>query len=141
MEEAVKKVGSIQGAKDDTSLLQVKPPTSPPPTDGTPTPNRVYRWRWVVLAIFVFNNLVTNYIWIMSAIVADLMVCYYGITDTLLNFSTTSYMMVYTIFMLPATWFMDRYGLRLPTVLGSAVMALGASIRVIGTGMYCIFIA
>ena len=129
--------GNIQRnreSKVDSPLLRAK--VSPNPSDSPSNSQgiTVYKWRWVVLAAFFLNNAVTNYIWIMSAIVADLMVCYYGITDTLLNFTTTSYMMVYAVFMLPATWFMDRYGLRLPVVLASAMMALGAAIRVIGTG-------
>jgi fucose permease len=87
-----------------------------------------------MLAIFSLNSAVTNYMWIMSAIIADLMVCYYGITETQLNFTTTSYMIVYLVLGLPSAWFMDKYGLRLPMVLTSATIALGASVRVIGTG-------
>ena len=125
-------------------LLQAKviqepedPTVSPSHSSSSSFPHqgiRIYKQRWVVLGIFSLNTTVTMYIWIMSAIVADLMVCYYRITDTLLNFTSTSYMMVSVVFMLPATWFMDRYGLRLPVVLASAMVALGASIRVIGTG-------
>ena len=123
-----------QESKVDSPLLRVK--VSPNPSDSPSNSQgiTVYKWRWVVLAAFFLNNAVTNYIWIMSAIIADLIVCYYGITDTLLNFTTTSYMIVYIVFILPVTWFMDRYGLRLPVVLASAMMALGAAIRVIGTG-------
>lgn len=133
-------VSTIQGslAEDTSPLLQasdVEALTTPPPLASNSS-IRTYPWRWVVLAIFLLNNAVTNYIWIMSAIVADLMVCYYGITETMLNFTTTSYMMVYCVFVFPSAWFMNRYGLRLPVVLASAVAALGAGIRVLGTGKY-----
>jgi hypothetical protein len=127
---------------DSNPLLQARVPdlTSVPTSSPLPTPHgkegiRTYRWRWVVLGIFSLNNVITVYLWFMSAIVADLMICYYGITDTLLNFTTTSYMMVSVAFLLPATWFMDKCGLRLPAVFAMFMVALGASIRVIGTGI------
>ena len=135
-------VGNIQadGRLTESSRLLSKASgvvSSPPPLLlGHQEDIKVYRWRWVVLAILFLNCTVSNFIWIMSATIADLMVCYYGITDTLLNFTTTSYMMVYTVLALPAAWFMDKYGLRLPMVLTSATISLGATIRVIGTGTH-----
>ena len=95
---------------------------------------RTYLWRWVVLGVFSLNNAVTNYVWIMSAIIADVMVCYYGVSTTLVNLLSTSYMMVYVVLMFPTAWLMDKYGLRLPAVVASAMMALGAALRVMGTG-------
>ena len=131
---------TIQGtrATDKTPLLHptatsptsISPPSSPQPEP----PIKTYLWRWVVLGLFSLNNAVTNYIWIMSAAIADVMTCYYHITDTTLNFLTTSYMMMYCVLVFPAAWAMGKYGLRTPAVVASAAMALGAALRVIGTG-------
>lgn len=132
---AVRVDGSIQDTSDNAPLLhhhKKNGVTLPSPAVAAAA-IKTYRWRWVVLGIFTLNQAVCNYIWIMSASVADLMVCYYGVSETLVNFTTTSYMMMYLVLMWPATWLMDKYGLRLPAVLASASSALGASLRVIGT--------
>ncbi len=112
------------------------PPSSSPPCtpSGKLPPIKTYLRRWVVLGLFSLNNAVTNYIWIMSAAVADVMTCYYGVSETMLNYLTTSYMMMYCLLVFPAAWLMGKHGLRMPAVLASAAMALGASLRVLGTG-------
>ena len=106
-------------------------------TDGksTPLPEiKVYKWRWVVLGLFSLNNMTLNYVWIMAAPVANLITCYYRTSDTMVNLLSTSYMMMYTLMALPVSWAMDRYGLRVCAVLASAACALGASIKVFGSG-------
>ena len=123
-------------AKSQDGHSSPLPLPSPPPDEKSSPPIKTYRWRWVVLALFTLNNAVTNYIWIMSASIADLMTCYYDISETTLNYLTTSYMMVYCFLVFPAAWMMEKYGLKLPTVISSAAIALGAALRVVGTGLF-----
>ena len=106
-------------------------------TEGksTPLPEiKVYKWRWVVLGLFSLNNVSLNYVWIMAAPVANLITCYYRTSDTMVNLLSTSYMITYTLMALPVSWAMDRYGLKVCAVLASAASALGASIKVFGSG-------
>ena len=124
--------------RETAPLLHPAVSTSPTGSDAGGGEDKMekittYWWRWVVLFIFSLNNAVTNYIWIMSAVIADLMSCYYGISDTMVNYLTTSYMMLYVVLVWPVAWVMDRYGLRLPVVVGSAAMAVGAALRVAGS--------
>ena len=106
-------------------------------TDGksNPLPEiKVYKWRWVVLGLFFLNNMSMNYVWIMAAPVANLITCYYRTSDIMVNLLSTSYMIMYTLMVLPVSWAMDRYGLRVCAVLASAACALGTSIKVFGSG-------
>ena len=95
---------------------------------------RTYLWRWVVLAIFFLNLGINNSVWITIAPVADVMRCYYGISNTWVNTTTTVYMATYVLFFLPCAWILDRYGLRVTVILASLVNALGTAVRVAGTG-------
>ena len=95
---------------------------------------RTYRWRWVVLAIFFLNLAINNTVWITIAPVADVMRCYYGISNTWVNTTTTVGMATYVLFFLPCAWILDRYGLRVTMMLASIVNALGTAVRVAGTG-------
>ena len=95
---------------------------------------RTYWWRWVVLAIFFLNLGMNNMVWITIAPVADVMRCYYGISNTWVNTTTTVCMAAYVIFFLPCAWFLDRYGLRATMILASVTNALGTAVRVAGTG-------
>ena len=97
---------------------------------------RTYWWRWVVLAIFFLNLGIDNTVWITFAPVADVMRCYYGISNTWVNTTTTVGMAAYVIFFLPCAWFLDRYGLRATMILASVTNALGTAVRVAGTGNY-----
>jgi len=105
--------------------------------DGQRSPSpeiKSYRWRWVVVILFTMNNLSLNYVWIMAAPVANVITCYYDVSDTMVNLLSTSYMIVYTVMALPVSWAMDRYGLRVCAVLASGASALGASIKLFGSG-------
>ena len=95
---------------------------------------RTYLWRWVVLAIFFLNLGINNSVWITIAPVADVMRCYYGISNTWVNTTTTVYMATYVLFFLPCAWILDRYGLRMTMILASFANALGTAVRVAGTG-------
>ena len=95
---------------------------------------RTYWWRWVELAIFSLNLGMNNAAWITFAPVADVMRCYYGISNTWVNTTTTISMATYIVFFLPCAWFLDRYGLRATMILASVTNALGTAVRVAGTG-------
>ena len=117
-----------------TTRLLNQSSSSPEPQLPSNTAIKVYPWRWVVLAIFTLNNAVTNYLWIMSSVVADVMLCYYSISETMLNLLSTSYMMVYIVMVIPAVWLINNHGLKTPTVIASGMMTLGAALRVAGSG-------
>lgn len=126
--EEAKSFLSDSSSPEPDATLRLKPPA----VQGRDK-IKTYKWRWVVLALFSLNNAVANYIWIMSAIVANVMECYYGVSATMVNLLTTSYMMIYVVLIWPVAWAMDRYGLQKLSVVASATIALGAALRIAGT--------
>lgn len=95
---------------------------------------RTYWWRWNILTVFTLTLAANNVVWITAAPVADVMRCYYGISNTWVNAMTANYMATYVLFFFPAAWFLDRYGLRPTMIVATLVNAFGTSLRVIGAG-------
>ena len=95
---------------------------------------RTYWWRWNTLIVFTLTLAANNVVWITAAPVADVMRCYYGISNTWVNAMTANYMATYVLFFFPVAWFLDRYGLRPTMIVGTLMNALGTSLRVIGAG-------
>ena len=92
--------------------------------------------RWNVLIVFTLTLAHNNVVWITGAPVADVMRCYYGISNTWVNALTANYMATYVLFFFAAAWFLDRYGLRPTMIVAGLVNAFGTSLRVIGAGEY-----
>lgn len=99
---------------------------------------RAYWWRWNILIVFTLTLAENNVVWITAAPVADVMRCYYGISNTWVNAMTANYMATYVLFFFPAVWFLDRYGLRPTMIVATLVNALGTSLRVIGAGEFIV---
>ena len=96
---------------------------------------RTYWWRWNILIVFTLTLAANNVVWITAAPVADVMRCYYGISNTWVNAMSANYMATYVLFFFPAAWFLDRYGLRPTMIVAGLMNAFGTSLRVIGAGM------
>ena len=90
--------------------------------------------RWNILIVFTLTLAHNNVVWITGAPVADVMRCYYGISNTWVNALTANYMATYVLFFFAAAWFLDRYGLRPTMIVAGLVNAFGTSLRVIGAG-------
>lgn len=111
---------------------------------ATPTPSgvdkpsateiRTYWWRWWVLSVYMLNLILNNLLWITFAPIADVMRCYYGITDDVVNTLSLVSAILALLLVLPASWLLTRFGIRFVLVISSAANALGGAIRVGGAG-------
>ena len=117
------------------TLLPTSSPTGKdeaPPT--SPQVVRTYWYRWAVLGVFTLNLVVSNFLWITFAPIADVLRCYYDITDEIVNMLSLVGAVLALILVLPASWLLIHYGIRFVTVLASALNALGGALRVCGAG-------
>lgn len=105
-------------------------------TGDTTDKIKVYKWRWVVLAVFIANMTVNNAIWIASGPIADVMKCYYNVTNFWVNSLSMVYMLTYILFVAPSAWLVGRVGLRTTAVLASCGSAAGACLKLAGVGEY-----
>ena len=102
--------------------------------DGDEGKIKVYRWRWVVLVVLVLNLSINNGIWIALSPIADVVKCYYSISDFWVNSTSMVYMLTYILFIVPSAWLLNNTGLRTTTVIAVCLNAAGACLRVAGTG-------
>ncbi|KAB0798371.1 hypothetical protein PPYR_09364 [Photinus pyralis] len=91
---------------------------------------RVYKERWFVLFLLVVVC-VTSVMHIMHyTIIADIATKYYSISYTEVNWSFTVYLLAYVIFGFPATWILEKWGLRATVLLGMGATVIGSWIKV-----------
>lgn len=85
---------------------------------------RVYRYRWVVLAVFMFVNLTIQILWIGYAPITSLATKYYRVSDLRIGILAMSFMIVFVPLSLPAAWVIDTRGFRVAIGFGSVLMGV-----------------
>ena len=95
---------------------------------------KVYRWRWVVLAIFVSVMSVNIALWVAFGPIANVIQCYYDTTTFWVNSASMVYMLTYFLFLVPSAWLLGRVGLRTTLVIAASMNAAGSCLRVAGAG-------
>lgn len=78
----------------------------------------VYRYRWTILLLFMFVALMTQVNWITFAPIMNELAEDYDVSTDAILLLTVSYMIVYVIMNFPATWAIDKYGLKWGTGFG-----------------------
>ena len=90
---------------------------------------RVYRYRWVVLAVFTLVNLTIQTLWIGYAPITGQAADYYGVSDTAVGAFAMVFMLAFIPLSIPAAWLIDTRGFRVATGLGAVVMGVGGIVR------------
>jgi MFS family permease len=96
--------------------------------------NSLTSYRWVVLGAFMLISIVVQLQWLTHAPIARAAAVYYkgqfnpdSFFD--IDFLALLYMLVYLIICIPASYFIDKYGIRLGIGLGAVLAAIGAGIK------------
>jgi MFS family permease len=90
---------------------------------------RVYGYRWVVLAVFMFINLVIQILWISYAPITGPAARFYGVTDLQIGLLAMSFMIAFIPLSLPVSWVIDTYGFRLAVSIGAVLMGVFGLLR------------
>ncbi len=90
---------------------------------------RLYRYRWVVLAVFMFINLTIQMLWIGYAPITGPAAAFYGVTDLQIGLLAMSFMIAFIPFSLPASWAIDTYGFRIAVSIGAVLMGVFGVLR------------
>lgn len=91
---------------------------------------RVYGYRWVVLAVFMFINLTIQILWISYAPVITPAAKFYGASDTQIGLlAITSWLIAYMVLSLPVSWAIDTYGFHITVGFGAILMAVFGILR------------
>lgn len=95
---------------------------------------RLYRRRFAVLAVFSLYSLVNAFQWIQYSIITNVFTQYYGVTNDKVDWLSIVYMVAYVPLIFPATWLLDRKGLRLTALLGAGLNCAGAWLKCASVG-------
>lgn len=91
---------------------------------------KVYKIRWIVLAIFVLYSASNAMQWVQYSIIADVIVKYYGVSYTFVDWTSMIYMVLYIPFIFPGSYMLDKLGLRVAVLIGVTGTCLGSWIKV-----------
>ena len=80
---------------------------------------KVYGYRWVVLAVFMGVIAVNQLAWITFAPITGVAAINYGVSDLSIGLLSMSFMIVYIIVSIPASWVIDTYGFRIAVSIGA----------------------
>jgi sugar phosphate permease len=79
---------------------------------------RIYRYRWVILSIFMCVVAVNQLLWITFAPITGSAAKYYMVSDLWIGLLSMVFMFVYIFVSIPASWVIDTYGIRFAVGIG-----------------------
>jgi sugar phosphate permease len=97
---------------------------------------RVYGYRWIVLLTFMFVVVVNQLLWITFAPITGSAATYYGVSDLSIGLLSMSFMIVYIVISIPASWVIDTYGIRVAVGIGAALTGIFGLLRGLVAGDY-----
>jgi MFS family permease len=95
---------------------------------------RLYGYRWVVLAVFMFINLTIQMLWITYAPITGPAATYYGVNDLKIGMLSMIFMIAYIPLSIPVSWVIDTYGFRRAVGIGALLMGLFGLLRGVRLG-------
>ncbi|KAM9653139.1 choline/ethanolamine transporter FLVCR2 isoform 3-T3 [Morphnus guianensis] len=90
---------------------------------------RLSRRRWAVVLLFSSYSLCNAFQWIQYGSINNVFVHFYGVSAFAIDWLSMSYMVTYIPLLFPVAWLLDKRGLRLIALAGSALNALGAWVK------------
>jgi MFS family permease len=101
----------------------------------------VYRYRWVVLAVFMLANLAVQVLWIAYAPITGPAARYYGVSDLQIGLLAMVFMIVFIPMSIPVAWMIDTYGFKLSVGIGVILMAVSGTLRGLAGASYSMVLA
>jgi len=90
---------------------------------------RLYGYRWVVLAVFMFINITIQILWISYAPITTPAAQFYGVSDAQIGLFAEMFMIAFIPLSLPVSWAIDTYGFHKAVGLGAILMAIFGILR------------
>lgn len=90
---------------------------------------KVYKYRWVILSVYMFIAAVNQLLWITFAPITTEATKYYGVSDIWIGILSMSFMFVFIAVSIPASWIIDKYGIRIGVGIGAALTGFFGFLR------------
>ena len=99
-------------------------------------PNKVYGYRWVVLAVFMLITVLNQMLWITFAPITKDAAAFYGVSDLSIGLLSLVFMVVYLLVSIPASWAIDTWGIRVGVGIGAVLTGVFGVLRGIWADNY-----
>jgi len=99
---------------------------------------KLYGYRWVVLAVFMFINLTIQVLWIGYAPITTEAAKFYGVSEAQIVLLAMSFMVAFIPLSIPVSWVIDRYGFRPAVSIGAVLMGIFGLARGLAGNNYSI---
>jgi cyanate permease len=80
---------------------------------------KVYGIRWVMLSVYMLMVAVNQLLWITFAPITGEATKYYGVSDLKIGILSMCFMIVYIVVSIPASWIIDKFGIRIGVGIGA----------------------
>lgn len=90
---------------------------------------KIYGYRWVVLLVFMFVVAINQLLWITFAPITGSAASFYGVSDLSIGLLSMSFMIVYVVISIPASWTIDTYGIRVAVGIGVTLTGIFGLLR------------
>jgi MFS family permease len=90
---------------------------------------RLYPYRWVLLASFMFINLMIQVLWISYSPVTIIAKDFFGVSDLKIGLLAMLFMIAFVPFSIPASWAIDTLGFRKAVGFGALLMGVFGLLR------------
>ncbi|XP_074030375.1 uncharacterized MFS-type transporter C09D4.1 isoform X2 [Leptinotarsa decemlineata] len=95
---------------------------------------QVYRKRWIILMIYFLCTCLSSTQWIEYSIITNVVMKYYNVSATMVDWTSLSFIIIWPIFVFPASYIIDKMGLRFAVLTGILSTALGSGVKVLSVG-------
>jgi cyanate permease len=103
---------------------------------------KVYRIRWFMLIIYMVMVAANQLLWITFAPITGDATRYYGVSDLSIGILSMSFMIVYVVVSIPASWIIDKYGIRIGVGIGAVFTGIFGLLRgLVGPDYHLLLIA
>ncbi len=90
---------------------------------------QVYSYRWVILLAFMAVIAINQLLWITFAAVTNEAMQFYNVSELSIGLLSLSFMVVYLVVSLPASWVIDTYGIRIGVGIGAVLTGIFGLVR------------
>jgi len=90
---------------------------------------KTYGYRWIVLSSFMVIVIANQLLWITFAPVTSSAARFYHVSDLAIGLLSMSFMIVFILFSIPASWVIDSYGIKVAVGIGAVLTGLFGLMR------------
>ena len=95
---------------------------------------KLYFRRWLILAVSSLSSMIKNVTWISLPSITSIVQKYYNVNPMFVEWLALIYSLELIFLLIPSSYFLNRFGLRLTLIIGTLANALGSCLRLVGAG-------